>query len=69
MYRREGIERAVFVAIPLEQGLFFNNIPIGIWAELDVAIPLEQGLFFNPYLGRFYPFSLRRNPFGAGTIF
>ena len=35
------------VAIPLEQGLFFNEGAIMRHNKKEVAIPLEQGLFFN----------------------
>ena len=36
-----------FVAIPLEQGLFFNKKETTMTIYAQVAIPLEQGLFFN----------------------
>ena len=35
------------VAIPLEQGLFFNQNLFDYLCNIHVAIPLEQGLFFN----------------------
>ena len=35
------------VAIPLEQGRFFNEKPVAPVAPKEVAIPLEQGRFFN----------------------
>ena len=35
------------VAIPLEQGLFFNDGIGEPLCDTAVAIPLEQGLFFN----------------------
>ena len=39
------------VAIPLEQGLFFNLDVEEAKAFTAVAIPLEQGLFFNIWRG------------------
>jgi len=35
------------VAIPLEQGRFFNMTQLANTSAWTVAIPLEQGRFFN----------------------
>ena len=58
-----------FVAIPLEQGLFFNKKETTMTIYAQVAIPLEQGLFFNASPAVIQRKSKSRNPFGAGTIF
>ena len=57
------------VAIPLEQGLFFNMRRLKWHLAKAVAIPLEQGLFFNQVYIMQEIKCPRRNPFGAGTIF
>ena len=43
----DNVADAARVAIPLEQGLFFNALASQGIRPLTVAIPLEQGLFFN----------------------
>ena len=57
------------VAIPLEQGRFFNLRHYTALNPLTVAIPLEQGRFFNALLLERSPRQKGRNPFGAGTVF
>ena len=57
------------VAIPLEQGRFFNFGDIVEKKRLFVAIPLEQGRFFNKTVYRTIDLIVRRNPIGAGTVF
>ncbi|EEV88574.1 hypothetical protein HMPREF0198_1320 [Cardiobacterium hominis ATCC 15826] len=44
-------ERQQIVAIPLEQGRFFNDFAENTPRPVFVAIPLEQGRFFNLYRG------------------
>ncbi|EEV88575.1 hypothetical protein HMPREF0198_1321 [Cardiobacterium hominis ATCC 15826] len=48
-YLRVLQSAAGYVAIPLEQGRFFNNFRTAINCSFSVAIPLEQGRFFNEY--------------------
>ena len=57
------------VAIPLEQGRFFNLTSYGRKWERYVAIPLEQGRFFTPNKSASAYDVISRNPFGAGTVF
>ena len=57
------------VAIPLEQGRFFNDETQDILRQELVAIPLEQGRFFNRNNRRYPRLCGGRNPFGAGTVF
>ena len=58
-----------WVAIPLEQGRFFNPGQPATRLRLRVAIPLEQGRFFNEIAGAIIVALNSRNPFGAGTVF
>ena len=57
------------VAIPLEQGRFFNLEGKPNKNGKMVAIPLEQGRFFNKSRTFLYHTDPCRNPFGAGTVF
>ena len=57
------------VAIPLEQGRFFNLEGKPNKNGKMVAIPLEQGRFFNYTKVCHACLLLGRNPSGAGTVF
>ena len=61
--------RRMQVAIPLEQGRFFNREKIAAEERAKVAIPLEQGRFFNKTSTPSSTAAKCRNPFGAGTVF
>ena len=57
------------VAIPLEQGRFFNNYQRRAALTANVAIPLEQGRFFNEISPEGYEFPFVAIPLEQGRFF
>ena len=58
-----------FVLIPLNQGLFLNDLRIWRGDGRGVLIPLNQGLFLNCELSNSEIDRMCLNPFESGSIF
>ena len=60
---------AVVVAIPLEQGRFFNQVYASRSARNASRNPFGAGTVFQSKIYAIFTPLKSRNPFGAGTVF